>query len=240
MFHRSRLSIAMVVAIALIALGAFEATGGGAVERSVRAVGRFDSVSFGMEGELIIAQGDREALEIVARPGDLPSIVTEVRDGTLYIGREGRKPPFGMRSPVFRLTIAKITALETHGSGSISAESLRTDSLCIKISSSGGVAIGSLAADSLEAQLCSSGSLRMGGKVNVQNILLSSSGSYLAGALACTTAQVRVSSSGSATLRVSDSLVAQVTSSGNVRYYGNPPKVEGRVTSSGRLVRLGG
>jgi hypothetical protein len=62
----------------------------------------------------------------------------------------------------------------------------------------------------------------------------------LAGDLASRTAKVRVSSSGSATLRVSDSLEADITSSGGVRYYGNPPRVQANVTSSGGLVKLGG
>jgi hypothetical protein len=75
--------------------------------------------------------------------------------------------------------------------------------------------------------------------VERQDVRLSSSGSYSAGNLESRTAKVRVSSSGSATLRVSDNLEASVTSSGGVRYHGNPPQVNAEVTSSGRLVRLG-
>ena len=235
-----RKATALFAAVALIALAGFEAEAYGNQEAgSVRDVRGFDSVSFGTGGELIITQGDQEALQVVARAGDLPNIVTEVRGGTLFIGRKGSGPAFPFRPPVFRLTMKRIAGLETHSSGKITANGLRVSSLRIQISSSGGISIDSLAADSLDVQISSSGSLRVTGKAERQDIRLSSSGSYLAGSLTSRTARVRVSSSGSATLRVSDDLEAEVTSSGEVRYYGNPPRVEGKVTSSGRLVRLG-
>jgi hypothetical protein len=226
--------------IALILLACFKASASGAGETgSVRDVRGFDSVSFGTSGELIITQGDREALEITARANDLPNIVTEVRGGTLYIGKEGTGFPFSFSPPVFRLTMKAIAGLETHSSGKITANNLRASSLRIQISSSGGISIDSLAADSLDVQISSSGSFSVAGRVEQQTIRLSSSGSYLARNLESRTARVNVSSSGSTTLRVADSLEANVTSSGNVRYYGNPPRVNGNVTSSGRLVRLG-
>jgi hypothetical protein len=229
-----------IFSAALIALASLGVSARGAQETgSVRDVGGFDSVSLGTSGRLILTQGDREALEIVARADDLSNIVTEVRGGTLSIGREGAGSVFSFRPPVFRLMMKTIAALETQSSGTIEANNLRAGSLRIRISSSGGISIDSLTADSLEVQLGSSGSLRVSGRVERQDVRLSSSGNYQAGNLASGTARVRVSSSGNATVRVSDSLEADVTSSGEVRYYGNPPRVNGEVTSSGRLVRLG-
>ena len=81
--------------------------------------------------------------------------------------------------------------------------------------------------------------MRLGGKVGQQNLILSSSGNYAGAALASQKAKVRVSSSGTATLRVSEALEAVVTSSGNLRYHGNPAEVDAKATSSGRIVRLG-
>jgi Putative auto-transporter adhesin, head GIN domain len=206
---------------------------------SIREVSGFDNVSFATAGELIITQGDRETLEIDALASDLSNIVTEVRDGTLSISRLGAEPFSPFRAPVFRLTVKRIAALETHGSGGITIGGLCADFLGILVSSSGGVSIDSLAAESLEVRISSSGSVRVAGGVNHQDILLTSSGSYAGGRLESRSASVRVSSSGSATLRVADSLEAVVTSSGDVRYHGNPPVRNLRVTSSGRVVRLG-
>ena len=225
--------------IVLVTMVGFEAGALGAAEtRSVRDLGAFDSVSLGTNGVLIITQGDREALEIEASPRDLPRFLTEVRGGTLHIGRAGAESAFFLRPPIFRLTLKTLAGLETHSSGRIEAKGLRASVLAIRISSSGNISIDSLACDSLDAQIVSSGSLSISGTVERQDIRLSSSGNYFAKDFASRVARVVVSSSGGATLRVSDTLAATVTSSGDARFYGNP-QVSGNVTSSGRLVRLG-
>jgi hypothetical protein len=240
MIARGKWPILIFGGIAFFALASFEADAYGPREtRSVREVRGFDSVSFNTSGELIITQGDRETLEIVAKASDMANIVTEVRGGTLFIGRQGSGPAFSFTPPVFRLAMKSVAALETHSSGKITANDLRASSLRIQISSSGGISIDALDADSLDVQISSSGSCSVAGRVERQDIRLSSSGNYLAGNLASRTAKVSVSSSGDATLRVSGSLEASVTSSGGVRYYGNPPRVQANVTSSGRLVRIG-
>lgn len=205
----------------------------------IRDIVGVEGVSFATAGELIVTQGDHEALEIEALAGDLPNIVADVREGMLRIARKGAEPFLPFRAPVFRLTVKDISALESHGSGRISLGGLRTDSLRILVSSSGDIVIDSLAADSFEVRISSSGSVRVTGDVNRQNVLLTSSGAYAGGQLASRSAIVRLSSSGSATLRVSESLEAVVTSSGSLRYYGNPGARQVNATSSGRIVRLG-
>lgn len=233
-------TISIIISIVFMAVICLQACAIGEWETgSIREISGFENVSFAIAGELIVTQGDRETLEIEALSSDLPNIVTEVLDGTLSIGRQGEEPFLPFRAPIFRLTVKKIAALENHSSGRITTGELSADTLRILISSSGGVSIDSLAAESLEVRISSSGSVRVAGDVKQQNILLTSSGSYAGGQLESRSAIVRVSSSGSATLRVSDSLEAVVSSSGDVCYYGNPPVKNLRVTSSGRAVRLG-
>ena len=62
----------------------------------------------------------------------------------------------------------------------------------------------------------------LGGEVGYQDITVSSSGSYQARELESETADVLLSSSGSATILVKDQLSANLTSSGDLRYLGNP------------------
>ncbi|HUI70249.1 MAG TPA: head GIN domain-containing protein [Spirochaetia bacterium] len=241
MSYAKRALVIVAIVIGLVVLISLEAGAGGAAEAtSARAVSGFDTVSLDTSGELIITQGDSEGLEIVGSSDDLPYIVTEVQGGALRISREGPGPIFSVRNTVFRLRMKDISSLEADSSGSISVRRLRADSLRIHISSSGSISIDSLTAGSLEVQISSSGSLRVAGDVDRQDVVLSSSGSYAAGALSSRTAKVVASSSGTATVRVSDSLDANVSSSGDVRYYGNPPLVNGNATSSGRIVRQGG
>ncbi len=238
MFQIRKQWLVVLGSIVLVALAASSPGALATSESGVRAVAGFDKVILGTSGRLIIAQGEQESLRIEARPGDLANIVTEVRDGTLVIGWRHGEPGFSLRPPEFRLTVKTVSGLQTSSSGSIEAASLRTDSLQVRITSSGSVSIGSLSADSLDVQIYSSGSFSAAGRVQQQNVVLTSSGSCQAGNLACASAKVVASSSGGATLRVSDSLQASVTSSGDVRYYGNPA-VNANVTSSGRLMKVG-
>jgi hypothetical protein len=204
---------------------------------SVRDVQNFDRVALSIRGELILTQGERESLTIEASAADLEVIATEVRGGTLQIGQAGSGP--GPRGPVtYRLSMKRIAGLATSSSGNIQANSIEADSLSIAISSSGSVVIGRLAAKQLQVSISSSGSCTIGGTVDQQRVQLSSSGEYRAENLASRTASVGVSSSGSATIRVSESLDARISSSGSVRYRGNPPRVSANSSSSGRLIKL--
>lgn len=237
---RARGTVVATCVVVLGTLACVGAAGLGAREaRQVRSAAGFDGVSFSTSGELVITQGDRESLEITAAADELSRIVTEVRDGVLHIGRDGPDSGFALRHPVFRLTVASLASLEVLSSGSATMTGLRADSLRLRSSSSGGITINGLSARALEVRISSSGSIRLEGSVEQQSVVLSSSGSYAAAKLASRTAVVRVSSSGTATLRCSEIIEADVTSSGSVRYYGSPRDVDGNVTSSGRLVRMG-
>jgi hypothetical protein len=204
---------------------------------SVREVKNFDRLDLTIRGELVLTQGDKESLTIEASASDLAQITTVVRGATLQIAQVNPGP--GPRGPVtYRLVMKTIAGLSTSSSGNIQANSIEADSLRIAISSSGSVTIGRLAAKELDVGISSSGSCTLGGIVDRQRVQLSSSGEYRAEDLASRTAAVGISSSGSATIRASESLEARISSSGSVRYRGNPPKVTSSTSSSGRMIKL--
>jgi hypothetical protein len=204
---------------------------------SVRDVHGFDRVELTIRGELILTQGDTESLVIEASAADLALIATTVRGTTLQIAQVNPGP--GPRGPVtYKLTMKKIAGLSASSSGNIRAASIEADSLRIVISSSGSITVDRLAARTLEVTLSSSGSCTVVGTVDRQTVQLNSSGEYRAENLASRVASVGLSSSGSATMRVSESLDARLSSSGNARYRGNPPTVTSHTSSSGRLIKL--
>jgi hypothetical protein len=77
-----------------------------------------------------------------------------------------------------------------------------------------------------------------GGETYEQDIRLSSSGEYNGEYLTCQTASVELSSSGDATLNVLEVLTADLSSSGNVYYVGNPKIVINNSSSTGRVQPL--
>jgi len=198
----------------------------------------FTSISLEVNGQLLLVQGDMDSLAIEASPSDLSRIVAEVRAGTLHIAKNQATPsPVG---PVtYRVTARIIKGLETHSSGTIRAKTIATDTLRIAIQSSGSITVDSLTASQLEVVISSSGNCTLAGQVDRQLIRISSSGGYQAGKLDSREAKIQVTSSGASTVRVAESLEALISSSGDIRYYGDPPRVTSRITSSGRLIRLG-
>jgi len=96
-----------------------------------------------------------------------------------------------------------------------------------------------LNAQLLEANIRSSGNLNIGGgEVKKQNIVLNSSGDYKAQNLESDESDVSLISSGNAAIRVRDQLRADLHSSGDLRYRGNPT-VNLNKGSSGNLIHIG-
>jgi hypothetical protein len=229
----TRFVIVLFLATALPALAAPVAETSG----SVRDVRGFDRLDLGTSGDVVLSQGPVESLEIVASAADLDRISTTVSGGTLRIGtvRPGDSP----RGRVtYRLTMKKIAALVMNSSGSFGAGRIDADGLRITINSSGSVSIGSLSARTLDVLINSSGSVTVAGSVDGQSLRSNSSGEYRAADLASREASIVLQSSGQATVRVSERLDGRISSSGSVRYHGNPSKVSVSATSSGRLVKL--
>jgi hypothetical protein len=229
----TRFTIVLLVVVALPALAAPVAETSG----SIRDVRGFDRLDLGTSGDVVLAQGPVESLEITASAADLDRISTMVSGGTLRIGtvRPG-DPPRGRVT--YRLTMKTIAVLAMNSSGSLGAGRIDADNLRITINSSGSVTIGSLSARTLDVVINSSGSVAVAGTVDGQSLLSNSSGEYRAADLASRKASVVLQSSGRATVRVSERLDGRITSSGSVRYHGNPAKVTVNATSSGRPVKL--
>jgi len=230
-----RLIVACLLAagIAVPALAIPIAESGG----SVRSVRDFDKVEISIQGEVILTQGATESLEIVASADDLARISTVVSMGTLRI--RSVRPDDSPRGRItYKLTMKSVAALTTTSSGSISAERIETDRLAIAIHSSGPVMIGTLSARTLEVEISSSGDVTVAGTVERQTVNSSSSGEYRAEDLASREAKVTLSSSGRATVRVSDQLTGSLSSNGDLRYRGNPPRVNVSTSSSGKAIGL--
>jgi hypothetical protein len=235
--------MAVLLSIGLLAgctLGMLNVTtGSGNVISEDREVNNFDGVDLAGSGDLIITQGDEEALVIEAEDNILPLIESEVRNGTL---RLGMKPTSGIvntrRGIKYYLTVQNLSEIMLSGSGSISAEQLDSGNLAVNVSGSGEVAIDELTADEVSMQISGSGNIDVAGSVDQQRLVVSGSGNYRAGDLASQIADIRVSGSGEATVWASESLNIEISGSGDVEYYGNP-QVNQQTSGSGSTRSLG-
>jgi hypothetical protein len=212
--------------------------GSGDVVEEERDVSGVSGVELAMQGTLQISIGDSESLRVEAEDNLLDYIETDVRAGKLVIETRPGINLRPTRSINYTLTVDGLKTITISSRGNIEAEEMRSESCTVTISSSGNVTIDSLECTSLRVDISSSGNLEIsGGEVQEQDITISSSGEYRASDLASVEAEVALTSSGTATIRVSDQLRGRLSSSGNIRYIGNP-EVNVRTTSSGRTERI--
>jgi hypothetical protein len=211
-----------------------------------REVRDFDQVRLEDYGELVITQGDEEALTIEASADMMSRIVSEVRDGrlTLRIGRDWLErilSPFIKLSiqPIrFRLTVRRLVDLGVFGAASVDLPSLQTESLALTMSGAGEIKLPLLTAESLAVNLPGAGRISVAGQVGKQSLKLSGAGSYQAGDLHSASADVRITGAGTATVWVDNDLDVNLSGLGKVQYYG-APNVKQFVTGLGRVVGLG-
>ena len=233
--------------------------GSGNVVEGSRAVSDFASVELATLGTLHIEVSDREALRIEAEDNLMEYLETEVRNGRLTIETKDNVNLQVTRPIHYYLTVTDLDTIVVSSSGDIEApdleaerfsitiassgnlemEDLEADTLTVDISSSGDVTMDVLKAGTLEVEIRSSGNLDIaGGQVETQQVTIDSSGDYVAQGLESAKAEVHLSSSGTATIWVRDHLKARLSSSGDLRYLGDPA-VDATTTSSGKVTQIG-
>lgn len=233
-------STLMMIACSLITLPSFGETvrGSGNVIEETREISNVTGVELATLGNLVIEVGDTESLRIEAEDNLMEYFESEVRGGKLRIRTKEGVRLNATRPVNYYLTVFSLDTIVITSSGDIQAPDLEAEQFSITISSSGDLQMGNLNANNLDVTISSSGDLDIaGGQVQRQNVSISSSGSYTAPDLESAMADVRLSSSGSATIWVQDNLRVNLSSSGDVRYRGNPT-VDATMTSSGEVIQV--
>jgi hypothetical protein len=212
--------------------------GSGHVVSENRAVSDFNRVELLGSGDVILTQGDAEALKVEAEDNLLTYLRTEVRDHTLYLGltdKDGQAVIFPTRPIKYYVSLKTIAGLKLSGSGNMDAQKLSAETLALDITGSGNIHLGALNAQAVQSTISGSGKCELGqGTVPAQRVEISGSGNYRSENLAGQTVAVRITGSGAATVWAESTLEAQVTGSGDVHYYGTP-QVTQQVTGSGRV-----
>jgi hypothetical protein len=213
--------------------------GSGKVTSENRDVKDFQGVSLKGSGDLIITQGDNEALKIEAEDNILPLIESDVRGGTLNLDF---KPNIGSVSPTkpikYYLSVKNLNAIDLSGSGNVQAETLKSGTLSLTCSGSGNISINTLTADTLNYNMSGSGTTSLGGIVGQQSVEIGGSGNYQAAGLNSQQATAILTGSADITIWAKDSLNITLSGSGNVNYYGKPA-VSQSITGSGKITSLG-
>jgi Putative auto-transporter adhesin, head GIN domain len=210
----------------------------GSVVSKSRNVKNFDRVHCSF-GELIITQGDRESLIVKAEDRLISQIVSEVRDGTLYLYPKNNTPFVTFDRIQFDLTVKNLDELNLDGVVTVKAERLETDRLQLEATGSAQIAIDSLKANTLNVDLGGASELNLAGKVTEQTLRFSGGSRYRADRLESQTVDLQINGAGDATVWANDRLDVQINGTGNVNFYGTPD-VRQEIRGVGAIQPLGG
>lgn len=170
--------------------------------------------------DVILRQDGNEGVTVHADDNIVPLIVTDVgADGTLRIGIRPHTA-FHMAHPIGITLFAPRLESIVMGTGGINCAEFEGDRLHVELRGAGSARFDEIRAKELSVRLAGAGNISVAGSVPEQNFEIDGSGSVDAGDLAGQNVTVRIAGSGSATLWAIETLKADITGTGNVRYRG--------------------
>ena len=216
-------------------------SGSGVIESEKRRVSEFDAISIEYPADILIKQGESESITIEADDNLLPQLVTEVRNGTLYI--ENKEIRWSERvspsEPVFVIiTVVELDRVSFPTAGHMLVDNLKTTSLSISVSGAGDIELVEIDAGKLDIALSGAGDIEADGIADDLGLRISGMGSFSGADLETQYAEIRISGAGNATVWVESELDASISGAGSVNYYGDPD-VSKSVSGVGSVNRVG-
>ncbi|MRW92942.1 DUF2807 domain-containing protein [Duganella sp. FT80W] len=213
--------------------------GSGKIVKQNREVGHFNALTVGVSGDVEIRLGNTESVTVETDDNIQPLIETTVENGTLRIRPAKNNLRVETRNMKIIVQARTLDKLSIGGSGNVTADRLRGESLTIDVGGSGSIAVGQLDAESVAIALGGSGSLKAAGNAERLQVSIGGSGRVQVGQLQSREAVVSIGGSGQATVWAKKSLSLSVAGSGDINYYGDP-QISKSIMGSGTIKRLGG
>jgi hypothetical protein len=235
--------------------------GSGDLVTEEREVSGFDRLSLVGAGDVMITQGEDEALTVEAEDNLIPYLMSEVQNGKLVLGftdaakrvnvRPGKGITFHLRVKELRridllgagdITLSSVDAERLEillaGAGDIEASSVDVGRLEVLLAGAGDVRIDSLKVEALVIHLNGAGDVELAGQAAEQGVFLNGAGNYRAGELESQATTVEVNGVGDVTVWARNTLDVRINGPSTVKYYGSP-QVTKHIDMVGRLVSLG-
>lgn len=201
-----------------------------------RTPGSFRGIKVSEGIDVYLQKGSKESVRITATGVAVENVVTEISDKYLRIHmREGRYR--GQMDVKVYVTYVQIERLSASSAGTISTEGiLKAEKLDISASSAGNMEL-ELDVNELSISVSSAAEIELKGKCKTLNADASSAGEIDAYDFNAQSVVAQASSAGSIHVHAVNSLVANASSGGDVRYKGNPEKFMANSSSGGSVKR---
>jgi len=211
--------------------------GNGNVVTIERATGNYDRISVGGFFEVQLVEGKEGNITLKGEDNILEHIETEVKNKTLTIKKRKNlnlRPSMG-EGVFITIPVESINAIRLSGAGKLySSKTLKEDNFKIRTSGSRNLEL-ALETESITVITSGSSNVRLNGQTRKLDV--TSSGSSNVNGYDLNVDIVDTTSSGSSNIKVTanEAINARVSGSSNVKYRGNPEKINTKTSGSGKV-----
>jgi len=212
--------------------------GNGNMVSDDRSTGTYDAIAVSGSFDVDLVDGREGQVTVRAEENLQEYIITEVKNGTLVIKtKDGVNiNPSGWKVGMHvTVPVEDINSVSLSGSGDITGKTLiRAHNFNTSMSGSGDISL-EVEADALSTSMSGSGDMNLRGKAGHFDVEISGSGDVDAFGLDAREVDARISGSADIRVSVNEMLKARVSGSGNIRYRGNPTKIDSKTAGSGGI-----
>ena len=209
-------------------------------DEQTRKVEPFTEISLRVGANVHLVQGEKQDIEIVAKPSTLEQLITEVKDGKLIIRFPNKNMLWSTFQPgdiTINISTPDINALSVVGSGDIIAEDeIKSKIIELDVNGSGNIKLSELSAERVKTAISGSGNIVLAGKTTAQDlsVVISGSGNFKGMDYSANDVSIKISGSANAEIEAKNNLYIRLAGSGNVTYKGKPA-VDQSTTGSGSV-----
>tara|TARA_R110002049_G_scaffold181272_2_gene348504 strand:- start:110662 stop:111462 length:801 start_codon:yes stop_codon:yes gene_type:complete len=212
--------------------------GNGNIVTIERTTGDYEEIGVSGWFDVELVDGREGQLTLTGEDNLLEHIVTDVKNGHLSVRVEkgyNLKPSSWKEGIHITIPVESIKSIALSGSGDIiGRKKLKSNNLQVAISGSGDVTL-DVETDQISAAMSGSGDMNLSGEASNFEVSISGSGDIEAYELNAENVDASVSGSANINVTAHNRLKARVSGSGDIKYRGNPTKVDTKTSGSGDI-----
>lgn len=208
------------------------------LDEQTRDVSDFTKVKLMGSFDVDVTVGEKISVHVTAPDSLIDKIVTEVKDNTLRVKYEKNfrwDREWNNQKVLVTVTMPSLEAAGLYGSGDLSVDGGKGDSLSVSLKGSGDVIVNDSSYSSVEVSLMGSGDVKIDGECDTAAVSIKGSGDVSASDLKCKDVEVHVKGSGDADVYASSSVEASTYGSGDITVHGNPKNSDKTERGSGDI-----
>lgn len=207
-----------------------------AQNRETRNLSSFNEISVSEAIEVTLVRGNAEKAEVEVTGTDADNVLTEVSGGRLKIHMASGN--WKNVSARVKVTFKNIDEIDVSSAAKLySDDMIKSDDMEVDVSSAGYAEL-SIEAGELEVDVSSAGKLDLEGSADSMEAEVNSAGTINAYDLQVRSAEISASSAGTIKVSVSESLEADASGAGTIRYKGDPKKAIANSSGGGSIKKM--